>query len=209
MSTVQRPSKPLARFTPTEIGNSDLPVWQVATLSLVVIAALYLGMAMERLGSTRYTEILGAIPVLICALYFIRIPPVQPLRIRWVFRAALLLLPFLPIFFASYEFPPLTRNASSAWAFVVIQTIAIGVTEEFTFRFSLHRLWSRYGAAFFVVASSLLFGALHYPLGWQVSIIATVIGFAFAVSRAAGMPLLVLILLHAFYDGPAIYASMA
>ena len=37
----------------------------------------------------------------------------------------------------------------------------IGVSEELTFRFSLQRLWARYGTTFFVVVSSLVFGLLH------------------------------------------------
>jgi len=189
--------------------SDDLPAWRVAAYSLAIIAALYAGMVMERrLDWTRYTEVLGAIPVLFCSLLILRIHPARPLRMPGLLRTVVLALPFLPLFFASYAFPEWSRDQAAAWTFIIIQTLAIGVTEELVFRFSLYRLWSQYGATFYVAASALLFGVLHYPLGVQVSVIATIIGLAFGASRVAGMPLLVLILLHAFYDGPSIARSI-
>lgn len=209
MSITLQFSKFTKALTASEIDNNDQPAWKVTIYSLAVIAALYLGMVLERhINVTRYTEILGAIPVLVCSLYFLKMPQVQPIQVRLLFRVILLSLPFLPLLFARYDFPSLSSSTSAVWLFIIIQSIAIGITEELTFRFNLQRLWSRYGAAFFVVASSMLFGLLHYPLGLQVTIIATIIGFAFSLSRVAGMPLIVLIFLHAFYDGPGIYASM-
>lgn len=209
MSIVQKLSGLADVSAAVEPGRDDLPAWQVLIYSLAIIVALYAGMVMERrLDVTRYTEVLGAIPVLICSLLFLRFRAVAPVSLHWAWRVMLLALPFLPMFFADYTFPALSRDQATVWQFVAIQSIGIGVTEELVFRFSLYRLWSRYGATFFVVASSLLFGVLHYPLGLQVSVIATILGLAFALSRIAGMPLIVLILIHAFYDGPSIYAAM-
>jgi len=193
----------------SDFRRADLPAWQIGAYSLAIIAALYAGMVMERrLDWTRYTEVLGVIPVLLCSLFFLRIPPASPPNIRPAWRVLLLLLPFLPLFFASYAFPALNRDELAAWTFIAIQSLAIGVTEELVFRFGLYRLWSQYGATFYVAGSALLFGVLHYPLGLQVSVIATIIGLAFGLSRVAGMPLAVLILLHAFYDGPGISRSL-
>jgi hypothetical protein len=59
-----------------------------------------------------------------------------------------------------------------------------------------------------VIASSTIFAAGHYPLGLQVSILSGVIGAAFAASRVAGMPLIPLILLHAFFDAPGFFREM-
>ena len=86
----------------------------------------------------------------------------------------------------------------------------IGVSEELTFRFSLQRLWARYGTTFFVVVSSLVFGLLHLlDDGVGVAIFSLVIALAFALARVAGMPIMALILLHGFFDLPGMIEQLS
>ena len=105
---------------------------------------------------------------------------------------------------ADLDFPLTIFDRSSVLAVVVVESIAIGVSEELTFRFSLHRLWSQYSATFYVVGSALIFGVLHIPNGAEVAIISTVIGVMFGLARIAGMPIAALIVMHGFVDAPGI-----
>jgi len=89
----------------------------------------------------------------------------------------------------------------------VADAIAIGVSEELTFRFSLHRLWSRYNDTFYVLVSSLVFGLMHFPGGIGSVLVTGAVGFLFALSRIGRMPITVLILYHAFIDLPGRIAS--
>jgi len=186
-----------------------LPVPQVVAYSFGIIAVFFLGMILEsRLRFTGYGEAFGAMPVLVCALFLRRLPPAAPITVGWGWRALLLALPLGLLPLADLRFPELSADQAAVWLVLLIQTLGIGVSEELTFRFGLHRLWSHYGAVFYVLASSTVFGALHYPLGLQASIITGIIGAALATSRAAGMPLVPLIVFHAFLDAPMIYRTM-
>ena len=187
-----------------------LPALRVVAYSLGIIAVFFVGSILEsRLRFTGYGEAFGAIPVLVCALFVRRLPPAAPITIGWGWRALLLALPLGLLPLADLRFPEFSAAQATVWMVVLAQTLGIGVSEELTFRFGLHRLWSHYGAIFYVVASSAVFGALHYPLGLQASIITAIIGATLAASRAAGMPLVPLILFHAFLDAPMIYRSMS
>jgi len=159
-------------------------------------------------ADTGYGEALGAIPVLICAFFVLRLPPAAPINVRWGWRALLLILPFVILLFADFRFPEFSANQAAIWMVAIIQALGVGVSEELTFRFGLHRLWSHYGAWFYVTASSSLFAVGHYPLGLQVSIISGIIGAAFAASRVAGMPIIPLIILHTFFDTPQFFRAM-
>jgi len=189
--------------------QQPLPVWKVIAYSLGIVAVFFVGTVLEfRLRFTGFGEALGAIPVLICSVFVLRLPPAARIEARWGWRALLLSLPFVILLFADFGFPEFSVNQASIWIVVVVQALGVGVSEELTFRFGLHRLWANYGAWFYVIASSAIFGVLHYPLGLQVSLISGVIGVAFAASRVAGMPLIPLILLHAFFDGPQFFRAM-
>ena len=185
-----------------------LPIWKVVAYSVAIVAVFFAGTVLEsRVRSTGVSEAIGAIPVLICAVLVLRLPPAAPIRVRWGWRTVLLALPFLFLFLADYSFPGFAASQASVWTIVIVQTLGIAVGEELTFRFALHRLWVTYSALFYVLGSATIFAVLHSPLGLQVSILSGVIGAAFAASRAAGMPLLFLIILHAFFDLPAVYRS--
>lgn len=186
--------------------QQPLPVPKVVVYSIGIVAVFLFGTILEaRLRFTGFGEALGAIPVLICAMFMLRLPPAAPITAGRIMRAILLALPLILLPLADLTFPALSADQAAVWSLVVLQTLGIGISEELTFRFGLHRLWSHYGAIFYVLASSFVFGALHYPLGLQASIITGIIGAIFAASRAAGMPLVVLILFHAFLDAPMIY----
>jgi membrane protease YdiL (CAAX protease family) len=205
--------EPLKRYFGFFISGKSvrqpLPVWKAVTYGCGIVAAFFVGTILEfRLRFTGFGEALGAIPVLICAIFVLRLPPAVPIKARWGWRVLLLSLPFLFLLFADFGFPQFSVDQASIWIVVVAQALGVGVSEELTFRFGLHRLWLNYGAWFYVTASSTIFAVLHYPLGLQGSIISGVIGAAFATSRVAGMPLIPLILLHAFFDGPQFFRAM-
>jgi membrane protease YdiL (CAAX protease family) len=187
-----------------------LPVLQVAMYSIGIIAVFFIGTVLEsRLRSTGYSEAFGAIPVLVFAILVARLPAHAPISIKWGWRALLLSLPFLFLLLADFSSPAFSADQTAAvWRVVIVQVLGIAIGEELTFRFGLHRLWSHYGAWFYVVASSLIFAVMHYPLGLQVSVLSGLIGAAFAASRAAGMPLIPLIVLHAFLDIPAVFRAV-
>ena len=96
----------------------------------------------------------------------------------------------------------------STGSVIAVESLAIGVSEELTFRFSLHRLWSQSSATSYVVWSSLMFGILHIPNGTEVAIFSAVIGVIFGLARVAGMPIAVLIVMHGFLDAPGIVRDL-
>lgn len=205
--------QPLRRFFGFSVSDERVrqspPIWKVVVYSFGIVAAFVVGSILEfRLRFTGYGEALGAIPVLICAVFVFRLPPAAQLNVRWGWRALLLVLPFVILLFADFRFPAFSVSQSTLWIAVIVNALGVGVSEEVTFRYSLHRLWSHYGALFYVIASSTVFAVGHYPLGLQVSIISGIIGAAFAASRVAGMPLIPLIILHAFFDAPAFFRAM-
>jgi membrane protease YdiL (CAAX protease family) len=192
----------------SELRRQPLPIWKVFVFSFGILAAFFIGTVLEsRLRSTGYGEALGAIPVLICAAFVLRLPPPAAIRVRCSWRAILLLLPFAILAFADFALPEFSPSQTGLWLVVIVQALGVGIAEELTFRFGLHRLWSHYGALFYVFASSTIFAVGHYPLGLQISLVSGVIGAAFAASRAAGMPLIPLIILHAFLDTPEFFRT--
>jgi membrane protease YdiL (CAAX protease family) len=204
----------LQRYFGFTVSNAPAPeprpLAQVIAYSIGIVVAFFLGTVLEsELRFTGYGEALAAIPVIVCAVFVLRLPPPAPIRVRWGFRALLLALPFLILPLADLGFPEFSAGQAAVWMVVLIQALGVGVSEELTFRFGLHRLWSHYGAVFYVVASATLFGVLHYPLGLQISVISGIIGVLFATSRAAGMPLVPLIILHAFLDIPEIFRTVS
>lgn len=190
--------------------QQPIPHWKILGYSFGILAAFFAGTILEaRFRFTGFGEALGALPVVVGAIFFLRLPPRRPIQVRWIWRLTLLALPFLPLAFADFRFPEFSADNSSVWTVLIVQALGVGVSEELTFRFGLHRIWSRYGALFYVIASSAIFAAGHYPLGLQVTIISGIIGASFAASRVAGMPLVALIALHAFFDMPEIFRTMS
>jgi len=187
-----------------------LPVIRVAAYSIGILAIFFLGTVLEaRFRFTGYGEALGAIPVLVCAIFVLRLPPPATISVGWGWRLPLLGLPLALLPLADLRFPELSASQAGVWTIAIIQALGIGISEELTFRFGLHRLWSHFGALFYILASSAVFGALHFPLGLQISIISGIIGAVFAASRMAGMPLVSLIVFHAFLDFPMVYRAMS
>ena len=185
--------------------SQPLPKWKIVSYSGAIIAMLYAGIALARLlNVTDFRETVETVPVLICVIFVLRLPARPPLKIHGVWRALFLLSPFLLLSFADLDFPMTIFDRSTVLAVVVVESIAIGVSEELTFRFSLHRLWSQYSATFYVIGSALIFGVLHIPNGAEVAIVSTVIGVMFGLARIAGMPIAALIVMHGFVDAPGI-----
>ena len=193
----------------SQIRQQPLPIMQVIAYSFGIVAIFFVGTVLEsKFRFTGYGEAIGAIPVLVCAVFLLRLPPPATINVRWGWRVILLGLPFVLLPLADLRFPEFSTSQATVWMVVIVQALGIGVSEELTFRFGLHRLWSHFGALFYVIASSTVFGVLHFPLGLQVSVISGVIGAVFAASRMAGMPLVPLIIFHAFLDAPMVYRAM-
>ena len=194
----------------SQIPRHPLPILQVVAYSFGILAVFFVGTVIEsRFRFTGYGEALGAVPVLICAVFVLRLPPPATITTKWAWRLLLLGLPLVLLFLADFRFPEFTASQAGVWLVVIVQALGIGVSEELTFRFGLHRLWSHFGALFYVLASATVFGILHFPLGLQVSVISGVIGAVFAASRMAGMPVVPLIIFHAFLDIPMVYRMMS
>jgi len=138
-------------------------------------------------------------------MFVLRLPKQSPRPGRYskIPRVLLLLAPF--VFLPLMEIPRYPGAVILLKA--VADAIAIGVSEELTFRFSLHRLWSRYNDTFYVLVSSLVFGLMHFPGGIGSVLVTGAVGFLFALSRIGRMPITVLILYHAFIDLPGRIAS--
>jgi membrane protease YdiL (CAAX protease family) len=193
-----------------KLGVQPLPLTRVVAYSVGILAVFLVGTVLEsRFRFTGIGEALGAIPVLVCAVFVCRLPQPATITVSWGWRLLLLGLPLVLLPLADFKFPEFAASQAAVWMVVIVQAFGIGVSEEVTFRFALHRLWSHFGALFYVFASSTVFGVLHFPLGLQVSIISAIIGAIFAASRVAGMPLVPLIIFHAFLDVPMVYRVMS
>lgn len=202
MSTEERkPSVLPPPFFHRKNETLNLPLWQVALYSLGILAMPIAG---EQLGEAfpfiRVLEITETIPTVLCMIFVMRLPKPTGIQLpRWL-RIVLpvLMLPLLLLVLGS----PSGGLSSGVFTLALLNALAIGVTEELTFRWSLHRLWAHYGSGFYVMFSSLVFGLMHYPGGVQAVIITAVIGTVFALTRVAGMPVIVLVVLHGLMDLP-------
>ena len=157
---------------------------------------------------TNLLESYETIPVLVCLFFVLRLPARPKLQMSHIKRG----LCFLPIIillsFADLDFPESIFQDSSILMLIIVESLAIGVSEELTFRFGLFRLWSKYGPTFYVVFSSIIFGVLHFAGGIEYIIITGLVGVTFALARVAGAPILALIALHGFLDAPGIISRM-
>lgn len=160
----------------------------------------YLGYALGRLVDNPYREVVETIPVLICLIFVLRLP--KPSRKTDIYSK----VPRVFLLLAPFSIVPLMTVPSYPGAVIlltaVVDSIAIGISEEFTFRFSVHRIWSRYSNTFYLIASSLIFGVMHFPGGIGAILLTTVLGLLFALARIGRMPIIVLILYHALIDLP-------
>jgi len=184
--------------------------WKVVGYSVIIILMPFLGNYLGEISNVRYfLQSLEAIPVIVCFIFVLRLPKRPKLKMSRLPRLIFLLLP-VPLFsFMNLGFfEVLFQQSPEIVALIFLEVIMIGVSEEFTFRFSLHRLWSQYSATFYVVVSSLIFGILHYRGGIESIIITTIIGVIFSLTRIAGMPIAGLIFLHGFIDIPSLMSSL-
>ena len=175
----------------------------VVAFSIVAVGTLYVGSALGELLAYRVVrETVETIPVLLCLALVLRYtPPAQAMSLHWALRTLFLAAPFVGITLSDVSLeasPDVWILGIAAW-----EATMIGVSEELIFRFSLQRLWAKFGHVFFIAASSLLFGALHLEDGLAVAVVSCLLGLTFALARVAGMPIIVLILVHGFYDYPA------
>ena len=179
-----------------------MPTWKVISYSCAITAMPLLGFALGNVSNVPYLrEVVETIPVLMCLMFVLQLPERSRLATSRV-RRALLLAPLALLILGLADFSWTSYQRGTVFVLAVVDAIAIGVSEELTFRFHLHRLWSQYSAAFYVVTSSLIFGVLHFPAGILGILVATIIGGSFALARIAGMPIMVLIVLHGLIDLP-------
>ena len=186
-----------------------MPAWKVITYSCAISAMPLLGFALGSVSNVRYLrEVVETIPVLVCLMFVLRLPE-RPKLVTSRVRRVLLLAPLALLILGFADFSWTSYQRGTVLVLAVVDAIAIGVSEELTFRFHLHRLWSQYSATFYVVTSSLIFGVLHFRAGILAILITTIIGGSFALARIAGMSIMVLIVLHGLIDLPGRLSSMA
>ena len=155
-----------------------MPTWKLVGYSAAISALPFLGHALGDISNARYLrQVVETVPVLVCLPFVLRLPKRPRQQMTRAARVALLLAPFLLLSLTG-EVPTNTLQQSIV-VLAVVDAVAIGVSEELTFRFSLHRLWSHYSAAFYVMASSVIFGLAHVADGLSAILVAAVIGLFF------------------------------
>ena len=148
-------------------------------------------------------EVVQATPALICSIFVLRLPKRPAPEKKWtILRTLFLFAPFPFAISNAFDKSFVSYPGTHMLLWATIDALAIGAGEEITFRFSLHRLWARYGNTFYVAGSSLIFGLMHFDSGVFAVVLASIIGVTFAIARIAGMPIIILILLHAVVDFP-------
>ncbi len=169
----------------------------------LAVGTLYVGSALgELIDFPVVRETIETIPVLLCLAIVLRYtPPAPTMTLHWALRLLFLAAPFAALTLSDFSL----KENTDIWILGIAawEAAMIGVSEELIFRFSLERLWARFGPLFFIVASSVLFGVLHLEDGLVVAIVSMLFALTFALARVAGMPIIVLILVHGFYDYPA------
>ncbi len=152
----------------------------------------YLDFALGRLldaPSLQLKQEAQAILALLCLIFVLRLPKRSRLDRESKIPRALLLLAPLPCLIANVAGNPVTSFPGATILLIaLIDCISIGVYHELVFRFHLHRIWSRYSNAFYLLASSLLFGLIHYPRGVSIVIVASIVGMTLGLARIGGMP---------------------
>ena len=185
-----------------------MPTWKLVSYSAAIIAMPFLGDVLGDISNVRYLrQVVETVPVLVCLGFVLQLPKRSTRQMPLIARVPLLLAPFLLLALTGEV--SATDIAPGFYALAAVDAVAIGVSEELTFRFSLHRLWSQCSEAFYVMTSSLIFGLAHFPDGLSAILVAAVIGGLFALARIAGLPIVVLILLHGFIDLPGRLSRMS
>jgi membrane protease YdiL (CAAX protease family) len=87
-----------------------------------------------------------------------------------------------------------------AIARTVVTCLAVGVGEELTFRGILFKAFQGCRAPTYLIVSSLLFASGHMGHGLIGMLFVLISGGAYGLARIAGMPLWMLMLIHACHD---------
>lgn len=95
------------------------------------------------------------------------------------------------------DFPASLFPLGAVAFLILLDALAIAVSEEVTFRFSVHRLLWQCGPAIYIGLSSALFGLLHFPAGVEAILVTGLIGASWAAARVAGMPIVLLVVVYA------------
>ncbi len=191
----------------TEANDSTANIRNVVVCSCAILAMPIIGEQIgELLQIWRLLELIEAVPAIVCAVFVSRMPRPAKTAMHIGARVACLIPLFLLIVLGIGGLPVRDLAFDQTFALILANAVAIGVTEELTFRYSLHRLWLRYGVGLYVVLSSLIFGLAHFPGGAIAIGITTVLGAVFGLARIAGTPVLILIIIHGLIDLPEMTA---
>lgn len=133
--------------------------------------------------------------------------PVRGLS-RWL-AILLWVAPFLFVAgnFCGHPISPSIRI--EVWIAIGLLCLLVGLSEELLFRGYFFALLRHVNPAICLLVVSLIFGIFHYRLGTQGLVFAGIIGLSFGLARLAGMPLLLLMLLHALIDLPVLLPQTA
>jgi hypothetical protein len=88
----------------------------------------------------------------------------------------------------------------------LITVMSIGLAEELLYRGVLFHAFQRGSMSLYVVASSVTFGLFHYAQGISGILITMVVGSSYGMARAAGAPLVLLVVCHGITDYPDQFA---
>jgi membrane protease YdiL (CAAX protease family) len=87
----------------------------------------------------------------------------------------------------------------------LLVALCIGVSEELLFRGILFRAFRGRSPALYVLVTSITFGLAHFNQGYEIAIVAAVLGSSFSLARVAGTSLVPLIVCHAAIDFPNLF----
>lgn len=125
----------------TEDSGSTASVRNVVVYSFAILAMPIIGEQIgEFLKIWRLLELIEAVPAIVCAFFVSRIPRAVKAAMHIGVRAACLIPLFLLVVLGIGVLPVRELAFDQTFALIFANAIAIGVTEELTLRYSLHRL---------------------------------------------------------------------
>jgi membrane protease YdiL (CAAX protease family) len=119
---------------------------------------------------------------------------ISPKR-QWKFVA-------LPICFLAAAW--ISRNVSygltTTTGKIIIASVCVGIAEESFFRGTMLKAFQGFRKPWYLLASSALFAFTHITYSPMAMLNLTIVGLAYGLARLAGIPLAVLVLVHAAHD---------
>lgn len=182
---------------------------EIVSLTLQVLGACLLLLALV-LAARRVTHdllyrcLITTVPIVCLQViaygkgWVASVPVLGSSRLRFLYLAG----PFL-IMAGNFCGHPISATTSrEVWIAVVLVCMLVGFSEELMFRGFLFALLRDVSPTACLLVTSVIFGVFHFGQGMQGMMVAGIVGLSFGLARLAGMPLALLMTLHALIDLP-------